>query len=415
MARKRREPTVEVRTHSCADGSVTEMWSVRYYDASGARRRLRCASREEADFERARLVLAASLGQTAPVPVAPTAPAGGLTLAEFWPVYCGDAEGRLARSTLREYERLWDRRVAPHFGHLSLDEIRPRMVSQWRAQLLADGVGTEATRYAMVLLQAMFTLAIEWGETDTNPVSVVRKPRQGRHRAIEPLTPEDIERLRRVLLDAGDDRSATLVSVLAYAGLRPGEALGLEWRHIRDRTLLIEQAVNDGRLKRQKTNRVYRTVDLLAPLAEDLAEWRTASGIPPAASFVFPRLDGQPWRTDDWNNWRNRHFHPAAAKAGLGRPRPYDLRHAFASLLIREQRTSIVELAEQLGHAPTMTLNTYTHVFREHRRSEPVEVTDWIRRARNPQPVDGSVSAAEPRTAQARCASVAAGRDSCTA
>jgi integrase len=62
----------------------------------------------------------------------------------------------------------------------------------------------------------------------------------------------------------------------------------------------------------------------------------------------------------------------------------YDLRHAFASLLIREQRTSIVELAEQLGQAPTMTLNTYTHVFREHRRSEPVDVTDWIRRARSP-------------------------------
>jgi integrase len=198
-------------------------------------------------------------------------------------------------------------------------------VSQWRAQLLADGVGREATRYAIVLLQAMFTLAIEWGETDTNPVSVVRKPRQGRHRAIEPLTPEDIERLRRVLLDAGDDRSATLVSVLAYAGLRPGEALGLEWRHVRDHTLLIEQAVNDGRLKRQKTNRVYRTVDLLVPLAEDLAEWKTASRPRVLSALIFPRSDGDPWRADDWNNWRNRRCHPAATRAGLGRPRPYDL------------------------------------------------------------------------------------------
>jgi hypothetical protein len=41
-----------------------------------------------------------------------------------------------------------------------------------------------------------------------------------------------------------------------------------------------------------------------------------------------------------------------------------------------------VELAEQLRHAPTMTLNTYTHVFREHRRSEPVDVGQWIRAAR---------------------------------
>jgi hypothetical protein len=96
------------------------------------------------------------------------------------------------------------------------------MVSEWRAQLLADGVGTEAVRHAMVLLQAIFTLAIEWGEAQTNPVSVIRKPRQGRHRAIEPLTPEAIESLRSVLLDDGDQRSATLVSVLAYAGLRPG-------------------------------------------------------------------------------------------------------------------------------------------------------------------------------------------------
>src|SRR3954447_11097241 len=71
------------------------------------------------------------------------------------------------------------------------------------------------------------------------------------------------------------------------------EALGLGWRHIRDSTLLIERAVNDGRLKRPKTNRVHRSVDLLAPLAEDLATWRTASGRSPAASFVFPRPDGQ--------------------------------------------------------------------------------------------------------------------------
>jgi integrase len=336
----------------------------------------------EADFERARLVLAEARGEPVAAYVVAVDDGSGLTLGGFWPMYRADAENRLARSTLREYERIWDRRLGPRFGRLRLDAIRPRLVSEWRAELLAGGVGAEAVRYAMVLLQAMFTLAIEWGEAQANPVSVVRKPRQGRQRAVEPLTPEDIESLRWVLLDAGDLRSATLVSVLAYAGLRPGEALGLEWRHVRDRTLLVEQAVSDGRLKRQKTNRIYRTVDLLAPLADDLAEWNIASHAQASNAFIFPRPDGEPWRGDDWSNWRNRTFHPAAARAGLDRPRPYDLRHAFASLLIREQRTSIVELAEQLGHAPTMTLSTYTHVFREHRRSEPVDVTEWIQRAR---------------------------------
>jgi hypothetical protein len=84
MARRRRESTIEVCEHRCADGSVTEMWSVRYYDATDARRRLRCASREEADFERARLVLAEARG--GPVAAQPVEAAGSeLTLAGFWP------------------------------------------------------------------------------------------------------------------------------------------------------------------------------------------------------------------------------------------------------------------------------------------------------------------------------------------
>ena len=33
------------------------------------------------------------------------------------------------------------------------------------------------------------------------------------------------------------------------AGLRHQEALALQWRHVRERTLLVEQAATDGRLK----------------------------------------------------------------------------------------------------------------------------------------------------------------------
>jgi hypothetical protein len=91
---------IEARKHRCADDSVRETWSVRYYDATGARRRLRCASREEADFERARLVPAEARGQPLAASDEPAAvDASGLTLGEFWPLYRADAESRLARST----------------------------------------------------------------------------------------------------------------------------------------------------------------------------------------------------------------------------------------------------------------------------------------------------------------------------
>jgi hypothetical protein len=44
--------------------------------------------------------------------------------------------------------------------------------------------------------------------------------------------------------------------------------------------------------------------------------------------------------------------------------KPYDLRHSWVSLLIANG-ASVVEVARQAGHAPTMTLDTYAHLFDE--------------------------------------------------
>ena len=73
--------------------------------------------------------------------------------------------------------------------------------------------------------------------------------------------------------------------------------------------------------------------------------------------LIFPRRDGDPWVRHDYQNWRRRIWHPAREQAGVESLPPYHLRHAFASLQIRAG-VSIPELAEQLGHAPQMTLST---------------------------------------------------------
>lgn len=67
---------------------------------------------------------------------------------------------------------------------------------------------------------------------------------------MRPPAPETVERLRREL---PTDLDKALVSVLAYAGLRPGEALALTCGHVRERTILVEQSVSYGELKSTKT------------------------------------------------------------------------------------------------------------------------------------------------------------------
>lgn len=287
------------------------------------------------------------------------------------------ARPHLARTTVVYYAHAWDKYVLPRLGDYELRRITPQVVAGFAEELRRAGVGEPTVRKVLSLLQSALQRAVVLGRIRSNPVAVIRKPSQRRRRVVRPLAPEAVERLRRKM---PIDRDAVLVSVLAYAGLRPGEALALTWGDVGDRTILVERSLALGELKETKT-RTTRSVRLLGPLTADLKALRMRLGRPGGDELVFPRRDGEPWRDTDWRNWRRRVFTPAAKAAGLDAIRPYDLRHSFVSLLISEGR-SIVEVARQAGHSPTMTLNTYGHVFDELEGAERRPAEDMIRKAR---------------------------------
>ena len=108
------------------------------------------------------------------------------------------------------------------------------------------------------------------------------------------MTPATIEKMRA----ASPARDATLISVLAYPGLRPGEALALQWRDIRENTVLVERAISLGEAKDTKTT-AHRTVRLLPPLAADLRAWRLRSGRPSENTLTFPSATGAPRTLED--------------------------------------------------------------------------------------------------------------------
>jgi integrase len=297
---------------------------------------------------------------------------------EWWRLY---AEPNLAATTLQVYAVLWDAHVLPRLGSYRLRELTPAGINRFRLELEAEGVGRVSIAKAMTLLQGVLQRACEWDRLASNPARAVRKPSSARARAVAPLSPETVETIRDWLLRRELMRDATLVSVLAYAGLRPGEAFAITWGHVRERTLLVEAAVSLGEVGETKTRR-RRTVRLLAPLAADLAEWRLRAGRPPADALVFPGHDGGPWSAATYKNWRRRIFRPAAAAPGLAGSRPYDRRHSFVSLLIAEGH-NVVEVARQAGHSPKMALDTYAHVFEEFDPAERINAADRIRKARD--------------------------------
>jgi integrase len=200
------------------------------------------------------------------------------------------------------------------------------------------------------VLGALLQRAAEARRIPYNPQRVVRKARLPLSEEVRPLAPARVEAMRA----AADLRDATIVSVLAYAGLRPGELRELCWRHVRERTLLIDAA---------KTGR-RRTVRLLVPLAADLAVWRAASGDVADDDPVFPDERGGVWTANGLEKWRQRRFKVLLGAAGLSQGRPYDLRHSFASLLLHEGR-DVIYVARELGHGADLRLRTYGHVIEE--------------------------------------------------
>ena len=287
------------------------------------------------------------------------------------------ARPNLAGHTLAYYARAWDKHVLPSLGEYELRRITPAVIAEFADELRQEGAGDATIRKVLSLVQSVLGRAVVVGRIRANPVAPVRKPAQGRRRTVRPLTPTTVEQLRRVM---PTEQDRTLVSVLAYAGLRPGEALGLRWGDVGERTILVERSVALGEMKETKT-RTSRSVRLLAPLSADLKKLRMRRGRPADGELIFPRPDGEPWRDTDWRNWRRRVFQAAAETAGLGTIRPYDLRHSFVSLLIAERRT-IIDVARQAGHSPTMALNTYGHVFDELDGAEPASAEELIRAAR---------------------------------
>jgi integrase len=253
-------------------------------------------------------------------------------------------------------------------------------VSDFQAELRSRKVSEETIRKTLSVLQGIFERAVEWGRVTRNPVRPIRKGRPPRKRVTSPAAPAAVERLRASLLAEGRLRDATLVSVLAYAGLRPGEALALRWHDVGKSTLNVAGSISLGEEKPTKTGRA-RTVRLLAPLRSDLRDWREASTPPDGSALVFPRPDGQAWSDTDYRNWRRRRFDTAAAAAGIEGLTPYTLRHGFASLLFREE-VHHADIAAQMGHDLQVLYSTYTHVIEELQGTKPAPAEKEIDRAR---------------------------------
>jgi integrase len=214
------------------------------------------------------------------------------------------------------------------------------LVEDLLAQMTKARVPPSTRRMALMLLQGILGRAVVRGLIPGNPVHSVRKPGLPPTRPPQPLAPETVERIRRNMLSAWSSphrgagrpadelgwwrqRNALIVSMLAYAGLRPVEDRGSTWEDLHARTVHVVAS---------KTGRT-RDVD--------------------------------DWKLHEWQNWRRRVYQPAAKAVGVtGDLRVYRLRGSFVSLLLWEGR-SLTFVADQAGHSVATLAKHHAGVLEE--------------------------------------------------
>jgi integrase len=354
--------------HKTASGRFEARWR------EGSRNRSRTFDRKgDAHAFDARVRRQTQLGESVP------ARTGSDTLAEFFVHWLANRQHSIAPRTIKVYKELFTVHVFDQLGYAPLTGLSPERLEDWQAERLTAGAGKESIAKTGRLLNQVFKKAVRQGKMPANPVEGMKKPKAKTDR-VAPATPEKVEAIRSHLLARKRTGDAVLVSLMAYGGLRVGEALGLQWEDFSqgNRLWISRSLEDDGSLRGTKNSR-ERMVVLPESAAEDLLAWRREIGL--VQGLVFPRAkDGRGWTKTDRNNWNRRHFKPACEAAGISIP-PKNLRHSAASLRIAAGKRP-TEVAEELGHTLAVSVNVYQRLMREMEGQPIRSVDEMIREAR---------------------------------
>lgn len=263
----------------------------------------------------------------------------------------------LKPKTIAGYRSLLDSRILPVLGSIELRRITPALLRGWVADMAEVGLSASRMGQAKRVVGAVLSQAVEDGLIGRNPADTV-KVSKTRAREQRYLTADQVTELAGAVgqrMDGGD----VLVKVLAYAGLRWGEAVALRGRQVdvlRRHVRIRESAtLVNGQLiwGPPKTHR-DRTVVIPRFLTDELARRIDGDGL------IFTSRNGQVLRTP---NFLRRVWRPAVAECGLDDLVPHDLRHTAASLAI-SAGASVKAVQRMLGHASAqITLDRYSHLY----------------------------------------------------
>ena len=284
--------------------------------------------------------------------------AGQITLADFagrWQAVQVSSSGtaRIVDNALRLH-------ILPELGEHRLSAVRRSTVQGLVKRLEDKGLSPGTVRGIYFVLSQVFGAAVDDKLLASTPCIKITLPRT----MDEPVSPPTVDQVA-AFRDALPSRYRAAAVVLAGAGPRIGEVLGLDVEHVnfaRKHLSIQRQRRQDGTLGPLKTKKARRDVPLgdvvIAELTAHLAARRRSEKTDEVSGPLFVDEFNKPLLYRRWRQVAE----TAARRAGVDIT-AHDLRHFYASALIAGG-ASVKQVQVRLGHfSPVVTLETYAHLW----------------------------------------------------
>lgn len=274
----------------------------------------------------------------------------------------------LAENTYRGYHTNIVNHVIPVIGDIKLNSLKPEHIDKLLLILTYKGLSATTQRYVIAVLKKALNWAVKRRIISYNVIDYVDIPKSEKYIP----TFLDEQQLQTLLNYCFDNPLLTPICLCILLGLRRGESLGLKWSDFdfNNKTVHIQRTASPAKggyhfspCKTEKSNRFLSLPDIAVSVLEN---WKMYQ------SKFYLTIDN--FNPDDYVFYNytckilscsviRRYYKKALQDCNLPDIRIHDLRHSYATLLLKKNIAPKVA-SNMLGHSDTRTtLDIYTHVL----------------------------------------------------
>jgi integrase len=241
-------------------------------------------------------------------------------------------------------------------------------------------------------LRALFKLATAGGYIMRDPTPALFTPKEAKVGVKRVMNrKEALQHINALPL-----RERVIDHLALFAGMRPGEILALQRKHVAENCgeLIIEQRLYRGDIDDPKTALSKRKVGIPPQTAEVLSVWLDLVELKPDAWLFASENPAKPlWRDNVWY----RHMKPKLETVGLEWANFQVLRRTHASLG-NDIKVDPKVAADQRGHGIGVALDVYTQSSIEARREAAEMLANAVLSGEQPETAEAERETEEKRS-----------------